>query len=181
MHHHTRFAPIFRCIFKCLILLVLLLPASGAYAAQFYLSGDLGIADANESGFDVTQTLRVASGFRFNNLGLELGWIKYDDIDYQILPNSFIEIDGVTLHAYWRRKFNDVVGIDLGAGILDWDAKATTLGISAGKDSGTSNFLDIRLITEFNDTAALHVSTRYIPDVSGTDILNVSVGAIVSF
>jgi hypothetical protein len=160
---------------------VLLMLCGSAGAGNFYVSGDAGLADPRESSFDHATAYNVSAGYLFENLGLEVSAIDLDKIDYNNLADSYIEISGYTAHVFWRQKFNRVLGVDFGAGLFNWDAEATLLGNDAGKDSDTSVYLDIRLITEFGDTFGAFVATRYLADVSGSDIATLSLGAVIKF
>jgi hypothetical protein len=160
---------------------VLLLIGGVANAGNFYLSADLGIADPRQSSFDRSTSYRLAGGYRFEKLGLEVSAMDLDSMDYQDLFNSYIEIKGVSAHIYIHHKFNNVLGMEMGAGLFDWNADATLLGFDAGEDSDTSGYYDIRLLTEFNDTVAAYAATRYLPDISGTDVVTFSIGMTINF
>lgn len=166
---------------KGVLVPVLLMLCGTVNAGNFYVSGDAGLADPRESSFDYATAYNLSAGYLFEHLGLEVSAVDLDKIDYDNLANSYLEISGYTAHVFWRQKFNRVLGMDFGAGLFDWEAEATLLGNDAGKDSDTSAYLDIRLITEFGDTFSAFVATRYLADVSGSDIATLSLGAAIKF
>ncbi len=104
-----------------------------------------------------------------------------DNMEYQDYFNSYIEIKGYTAHVYWHQKFNQMLGVDLGAGVFAWNADAILLSQKVGSDSDTSAYFDARLLTEFNEKVSAFAAARYLPDVTGTDIFTLSIGMTVGF
>lgn len=124
---------------------VILLMCSQLVSAQdtgWYVGAGGGSADVDVSGFDDASSAKVFGGYHLTrHLGFEGGFVDLGEFDFDPVPGTSVEVDGIQIVAIARLPLGEKVSLFGKGGLYAWEADATILGVSIPieDDDGTDS------------------------------------------
>lgn len=145
-------------------------------SSGFFLDGRVGSASIDEDDFDdEVGTFQINGGYRWNNLGVELGYVSFSEFEGEVeqTGQNFdidADIDGFMIGLNGRTNFGDspwYVSGRLGAFLWEADASAVVpstennfIVVDANED-GTDLYAGVGVGYDFNEQFSLGLAYDY--------------------
>ena len=172
-----------------LICMWLLLPCLKATAAETisryqhpYMGIHFGGAKTDNDNFHDSGSYGFFAGlYLLGNSSLEMDLIKFNRFDHKDLGDTKVEARAGTLSLAYRFDLTRWLALRPGVGVQIWDAKSYYLGYTTGEDNGRDLTANLSILFTIKKRVLLLIDTRWLNNVSGTDIWNASIGVGVNF
>lgn len=160
----------------------LLLSFSPLAAAEIYIGGAFGSTHPDIDGFNDSDTHKVFGGIRERHLGLEVGYIGFDDFFVTGSGGSqSINGDGLEASVVGFLPFGQRTELFGKLGVLNWSLDGNSGGSTFRSDDGSSLAYGAGVQIFPLDELALRFEYQGFQDVSGSDLSTISIGASLHF
>ena len=161
-----------------------LLPAFASADTGLFVGASVGSSHLDEdfSGVNLdtdASAYRIAGGFRFGNLGLEVGYQDFGDFDETIVigpvsSRTGISADGWTLGGSLGMPLSDQLSLFGRAGVFFWDADVTVDGFSVDVPDDENPYYGGGARFDVSRNFSLVGDwTRYELDTVNTDVISI--------
>jgi hypothetical protein len=149
-------------------------------AGELIFGGETGTIGYKGGRYKDAQMISAYVGYQFGLLTAQVNAYDFKEFRHQDYSGTYLDLDGYSVQAGLQFDFG-LLGLTASAGLFSWEEEVVLFARNFGGDSGTSEFIDVKLWGDIPGPVKVFLSAKYLSDVSGGDIESLSLGVRVQF
>lgn len=149
-------------------------------AGEIIFGGETGTAGYKGGRYKDAEMISAYVGYQFGLLTAQVNAYDFEKFLHKDYPDTYLDLEGYSAQVGLQFDFG-ILGLTASAGLFHWEEDVIFFARGFGGDSGTSEFIDVKLWGDIPGPVKVFLSAKHFSDVSGGDIDSLSLGVRVQF